>query len=124
VPWVDLTAQAGHARWARPTISVAHDRAKLADLFRVATLPPHPTPPPIDFHRRLAVLIAVGPRSSTGYALHVESVSERGDRIDVVVRERTPALGEHVQARLTYPYRLIALPATRKHVHVRYAGRS
>jgi hypothetical protein len=122
--WTDVTAEVGPARWARPTISVIRDRKKLGDVFRAATLPPHPRPPRIDFARRLAILIAVGPRSSTGYALRVESVTKRGDRIDVVVREETPSTGDHVAARLTFPFRVITLPAGDESVHVRYAGRS
>jgi len=70
------------------------------------------------------VLVTTGPRSSTGYSLHVESVTERGGTVDVILRERTPGLGEHVTPRLTYPLLLITLPKSSKHVHVRYAGRS
>jgi hypothetical protein len=124
VPWTDVTAKIGSARWARATTSIIRDREKLANLLEVATLPPHPSPPAIDFTRRQAVLIAVGPRSSTGFSLHVESVTERGGRIDVVVRERTPTAVTHVVPELTFPFRLITIPANRKHVHVRYAGRS
>jgi PrcB C-terminal len=70
------------------------------------------------------VLVAAGPRSSTGYSLRVESVTEHGDSIDVVVRERTPSLRDRITARLTYPLLLITIPTSGKHVHVRYAGRS
>ena len=70
------------------------------------------------------MLVTTGPRSSSGYSLHVESVTERGGTIDVVVRERTPTLGERVTPGLTYPLLLITLPKGGKHVHVRYAGRS
>ena len=124
IPWRDVTAQAGPVQWANPTTSVIRDRQKLDKLFRVATLGSHPRPPAIDFGRRLAVLVAVGPRSSTGYSLRVESVTEKGDRIDVIVRELTPSLADHVTPRLTYPFRLITLAKSSKHVHVRYAGRS
>ena len=119
-----MTAQAGAVRWANPTNSVIRNQEKLDRLFRVATLGAHPKPPAIDFGRRLAVLIAAGPRSSTGYSLSVESVTEKGDRIDVVVDEHTPSLDDHVTPRLTYPFRLITLAKTSKHVHIRYAGRS
>jgi PrcB C-terminal len=90
----------------------------------VATYGVHPRPPRIDFAHREAVLVTTGPRSSTGYSLHVESVTERGDAVDVAVRERTPTLGERVLPRLTYPLLLITIPKSTKHVHVKYAGRS
>ena len=110
VPWQDVTAQVAPAQWARPTTSVARNQAKLDKLFAVATYGSHPQPPRIDFGRHEAVLITVGPRSSTGYSLHVVSVTERGGSIDVLVRERTPTLAEHGTPRLTYPLLLITLP--------------
>ena len=124
MPWQDVTAQAGPVHWADPTNSVIRNQEKLDTLYRVATLGPHLQPPTIDFGKRLAVLIAAGPRSSTGYSLAVESVTENGNRIDVVVREHTPSLADHVTPRLTFPFRLITLAKTDKHVHIRYAGRS
>jgi hypothetical protein len=124
VPWQDVTAQAGPVHWADPTNSVIRNQEKLDKLYRVATLGSHPKPPTIDFGKRLAVLIATGPRSSTGYSLSVESVTEKGERIDVVVREHTPSLTDHVTPRLTFPFRLITLAKTPDHVHIRYAGRS
>jgi PrcB C-terminal len=122
--WQDISGSVAPAQWARPTISVIRDRRKLDGLFRVATFGRHPHPPRIDFGRREAVLVTTGPRSSTGYLLRVVSVTEQGDTIDVIVHERTPTLADHVTARLTYPFRLITLPKSSKHVHVRYAGRS
>lgn len=110
--------------WARPTISVIRDEKKLDKLFVVATFGRHPDPPRIDFSRREAVLVTTGPRSSTGYALEVESVTAAGGTVDVVVREVTPSLGDRVVPRLTYPLLLFTLPKSRKHVHVTYAGRS
>lgn len=68
-------------------------------------------------------LLAVGPRSSTGYELRVVRVTEQEDRVTVVVRERTPGLEDRVQARLTFPYRLIAVPAGEKPVFFSLQGR-
>ena len=124
VPWQDISAQVAPAQWARPTISVVHDQAKLDKLFLVATIGSHPKPPAVDFSRREVVLVTTGPRSSTGYSLHVESVTASGGTIDVIVRERTPSLGEKVAPKLTFPLLLLTLPKSGKHVHVRYAGRS
>ena len=77
-----------------------------------------PDPPAIDFAREQALLVAVGPRSSSGYALDVESVREERRRVVVVVRERSPALGDRAVPRVTYPFLLIALPRSEKPVEV------
>ena len=79
-------------------------------------------PPAVDFARRQVLLVSPGPRSSTGYALEVEDVRDRGDQIVVTVRERAPGLGDHVVARATFPYRLLSLPAG-KDVYVDWKGR-
>jgi len=124
VAWQNVTAEVPPAVWARPTISVIRNQAKLEKLFVVATYGRHPRAPRIDFGHREALLITTGPRSSSGYALRVERVTERGGSIVVLVRERTPLLGEHVVPRLTYPLLLITLPRSSKHIDVKYAGRS
>jgi len=77
---------------------------------------------PVDFSRRQLLLVSTGPRSSTGYAVRILGVTERGDRITVKVDERTPNLADHVEARVTHPYRLLSLPAG-KSVYVDWAGR-
>jgi hypothetical protein len=69
-----------------------------------------PRVPPVDFTRRQLLLVSPGPRSSSGYRLEIVRVSRHGSRIDVAVREHTPALGERVAARVTFPYRLLNLP--------------
>ena len=77
---------------------------------------------PVDFSTRQLLLVSPGPRSSTGYSVRILSVTERDDAITVKVRERTPTLADHVEARVTYPYRLLSLPAG-KAVYVDWAGR-
>jgi PrcB C-terminal len=77
---------------------------------------------PVDFSTRQLLLVSPGPRSSTGYSVRLLSVTERNDAITVKVRERTPTPADHVEPRVTYPYRLISLPAG-KAVYVDWAGR-
>jgi len=78
--------------------------------------------PPIDYSRQETLLVAAGPRSSTGYALRIVSVKEKGGHVEVEVRETTPGLGNRVRARVTYPYRLLALESD-KPVHLKWLGR-
>jgi len=71
-------------------------------------------------HGREAVLISPGPRSSTGYGVQVRSVVEERQRIIVRVRKVAPRLGDPVRAIVTYPYRLVMMPASPKHVTVHW----
>lgn len=82
-----------------------------------------PRSPGIDFHEEELVVLAAGPRSSTGYRVRVLGVSEERRRIVVSALEVTPTLGERVRAGVTHPYRLIALPRSDKTVVVHWRGR-
>lgn len=72
---------------------------------------------------RMAVVISPGPRSSTGYRVRVLEVIEERSRIVVRVREETPTLRTRVRPVVTYPYRVILIPALHKGVLVRWEGR-
>ena len=78
--------------------------------------------PKVDFARRQLLLLTTGARSSSGYEIDVLGATERGDTITVKVRERAPGLSERVDPHVTYPYRLISLPAG-KSVFVDWLGR-
>jgi len=77
---------------------------------------------PVDWSREELILVSPGPRSSTGYAVRILSVTERRGRIDVRAAETSPRLGQPVQARVTYPFRLIAIPRSGKPVSISWNG--
>jgi hypothetical protein len=106
--WRDESAQLSRVQLERPTYEVFRDRAEFARFLREHVDTAVPVPP-IDFERDLAVLIALGPRSSTGYAIDVESVTEQRGRVVIVARERSPRLGQAVEPHINYPLRLIVL---------------
>jgi hypothetical protein len=103
--------------------AVYHSRPPFRRLLE-ATMPGRaPQPPTVDFTRDEVVVIALGPRSSTGYSLRIVRVVERRRGIYVYAREQTPALGDPVTARVTYPYRALAMPSSGKSVYVKLQGR-
>ena len=79
--------------------------------------------PSIDFARREAILVAAGPRSSTGYELRVLGVRESGSRLVVTVHERTPSLDDHVVPKVTYPFLLLSVPRSDKSLLLKWPGR-
>jgi hypothetical protein len=123
VPYTDLTRQAGPLEFTRITRDLFRSRAALLDVLE-RNNPGRPIRlPSIDFSRREVYLAAAGARSSTGYELEVVRVRDEGDHIDVVVHERTPSLGDRVQARVTYPFVLISLPRSNEPVKLKWPGR-
>jgi PrcB C-terminal len=123
VPYADLTQQSGPLEFTRITRDVFRSRAALLDVLERNNPGRTIRLPNVDFERREIYLVAAGPRSSTGYELRIVRVEDLGDHIVVVVHERTPALGDAVQARVTYPFRLIALPRSSKTVKLKWPGR-
>jgi PrcB C-terminal len=79
--------------------------------------------PPVAWARREAILVASGPRSSTGYSLRVVSLYARGGRLALTVKEHTPSLGQPVTAKVTYPFVLITVPRTKKSLLLHFEGR-
>jgi len=120
VAWQDLTSQVGPLTIVRSDHRVFREQAKLVEYMTEAKASrPAPT---VDFSTQQLLLVSPGPRSSTGYSVEVLSARERSGKITVRVRERTPRLGEQVEPHVTYPYRLISLPAG-KDVSVDWLGR-
>ena len=79
--------------------------------------------PAIDWAHREAILVAAGPRSSSGYVLRIVSVRETAHHVVVTVHEDTPTLGQPVRAGVTYPFRLITIPRTPKPLFLHWPGR-
>ena len=123
VAYADLTKQVGPLEFTRIYRRLFRDRADLIVLLEQMNPGRRLRLPPIDFAHREIYLIAAGPRSSTGYDLRIVRVQDNGNHVVVVVHERTPSLGEPVEARVTYPFRLIALPRNEKPVRLKWLGR-
>jgi hypothetical protein len=122
--WQDITAQVhGQAIWPK-AVTRSFWRQRQVDRFLARIFPrDRPTFPRVDFARRKLVLVAAGPRSSTGYRVEIVRATEHRGDIRIVARELTPTLGQHVVAKLTSPFRLITIPKTSKRVYVQWQGR-
>lgn len=120
-PWRDATAQVGRLEPGRQTGLLFDSTAALRHYLSRAE-PGQPVAR-IRLHGSRALLIASGARSSTGYSVEVARVIAERGRIVVRVRERTPGLAERVAPRVTFPFRLITLPAGDKPVFLDWEGR-
>lgn len=116
VEWRDVSTRVGPVLTPDLTERLFRSRAQFGEFFG------SDAETPVDLSTRQLLLVSPGPRSSTGYSVQILSVTERGDTVAVKVHERTPTLAEHVEARVTYPYRLLSLPAG-KPVSVDWEGR-
>jgi hypothetical protein len=121
--WTDVTDQMGTVLWPKSVTRSFTRKQQVIHYF--ARTFPHGSPPipRINFLHRKLVLVAAGPRSSTGYGVRIIGVTERRSDVRVVAREITPTLGRHVTVKLTSPYRLFTIPSTWKRVYVQWQGR-
>lgn len=122
MPWRDLSARLRGIELPDP----ARRTFKVPDAihdFQLEAMPGvKPRVVPLDWQKEELVLVAPGPRSSTGYGVRIVSVTQRRNRVDVVARETSPHLGEPVEPRVTYPFRLLAIPRTQKRVSIIWDG--
>lgn len=124
IAYEDITSELrGPVEFPRLVRSIFRTRDDFTAYLRDTMPGRAPNVPRIDFARREAILIASGPRSSTGYKLRVVNVRETRDRVAVTVKETTPKLGEPVAARLTYPFVLITIPQNPKSLFLHFEGR-
>ncbi len=103
-----------------PTARLFRDQASLDRYLLRAVQEPGPK---LDFSHRSYVLLTTGPRSSSGYDIEVLSVTEQRSRLLVRALETAPRLGDPVRARVTSPYRLLAVPSTEEQPAVEWLGR-
>ncbi len=123
VAWRDVTRDTGRVEFAHRLQGVFHSRGSFGRML-AANMPGRaPRPPRLNWDRDQVVVIALGPRSSTGYSLRILRVVERRRGIYIYAREQTPTLGEPVTARVTYPYRMLAMHGSAKPVYVKLEGR-
>jgi hypothetical protein len=121
--WRDETARMAPVLWPKSVTRSFWKRSQVTR-YLARTFPDRPPKvPPFDFARRRLILVAAGPRSSTGYGVQIIRITERRSTIDVLAREATPALGDRTTPQLASPYRLITIPATSKRVYVQWQGR-
>jgi PrcB C-terminal len=117
--WRDLSAQVGPLTIAGIERRLFRDQEQLARYLARAHARETPT---VDFSKRQLLLVSTGPRSSTGYSIEILGAEEQDGKITVRVREAAPGLEDRVEARVTFPYRLLSLPADRE-VVVDWFGR-
>lgn len=68
--------------------------------------------PAVDFRREQVVGIFLGSRLSAGYSVEIVSVTRVGDGAGVRYRERRPAADAVTAQVLTFPYCIVAVPAS------------
>ncbi|MGE0448006.1 MAG: protease complex subunit PrcB family protein [Vicinamibacterales bacterium] len=69
-------------------------------------------PPAIDFQREQVAAIFLGTRMSAGYSVEIVGVSRAGDGAVLRYRERRPPPDAVAAQVLTFPYCIVAVPAS------------
>ncbi len=84
---------------------------------------PGEPPAAVEFSSEMAVLVSAGNRPSGGYRVRVESVSQRGQTLEVTAVEETPGRCGAPTV-LTQPFEIIAIPRGDLGVLIRWSKRT
>ena len=101
------------------TFTTIRDVIRWEDVWRRLSAQHRParSPPPIDFQKEMAVVATLGERRTTGYAITIEAVSDRGAYLEAHVWRRAPGRDCGVGGALTAPADVAIVP--RREVEVR-----
>jgi PrcB C-terminal len=93
---------------------IVSDQAAWAKLWAVmnANRVPAPDAPEFDFKENAAIAVFMGLHSTGGFGVQILSVRCSGDKIEVIVHERTPTPGQLVPQALTQPFSTVIVPRT------------
>jgi hypothetical protein len=89
--------------------AVLQDSASFREMWERATLGHRPVPP-VDFNREMVIVVAMGAQSSTGHAIHIQSVRAHGAALDVHVVLAPAAQGCGPGMMETYPMDMVRVP--------------
>jgi len=89
--------------------AVVQDSAAFREIWERATLGHRPLPA-IDFTRDMVIVAAMGARSSTGHAIHIQSVRAEGPalQVRVLLAPAAPGCGRGMME--TYPVDIVRAP--------------
>lgn len=129
LPFRNVTAQYPDLNYPKRALFVFRDRARLDEHLaeRSGRLGPRPGEvklPRVDFEREMLIVVAMGARSSTGYALRLRNVERKGNTTLVNVREISPTEKEIVAPAITYPYLALVGPRQDGRTQLRLSGES
>jgi hypothetical protein len=91
---------------------VIRDEASFVRLWAEIHAGPAPAPPlpSVDFARHMLIAVGLGRRPSGGFGIKVQSVTTRGERLEVAVAESCPPPGAMVTMALTEPFEVVRVP--------------
>lgn len=93
---------------------VARNQRQWEQIWRYSagTQVPQPEMPEIDFDVHMVIAVFMGQRSSGGYAVTIDSVTEKEDHVEVRYTTRSPGHGDMVTTALTSPFHIVVVPAS------------
>lgn len=63
----------------------------------------------LDYTRNFAVLVLLGQKRSTGYAITIKQIVRKGDQVNIYAEVGSPELGTRIKPAFTSPYHLVAV---------------
>jgi len=105
-----LRALAGGSRgrgYSVPVVLVVDDADVWEETWRTLNPDDSSAPPEVDWARDMVVVVALGPRPTTGYAVRIEEIVATATTMDVHCLETRP--GSYAAHMMTYPFHAVVV---------------
>lgn len=127
LPFADVTKSYPDLHYPKRALYVFRSRSELDQHLAERTGKQgaqlgRPRLPRIDFGHQMLIVVAMGARSSTGYALKLRGIEREGNTTLVRVREISPTTSQIVAPAITYPYLALAVPKQDGRTQLRLSG--
>jgi len=94
---------------------VIEDNKSLTEVFNLLNKSRYPKLkiPVINFEKEMVIALFLGEKNSGGYAITVEQVLNKNNKVSVFYKVNSPKLGDMVTSVMTQPYSIIKMPKTK-----------
>jgi PrcB C-terminal len=97
---------------------VIEDNESLTEVFNIfnKSRSPQLKIPIINFEKETVIALFLGEKYSGGYAITVEQVLDKNNKVNIFYKVTSPKLGDMVTSVMTQPFSIIKIPKTTKEI--------
>jgi PrcB C-terminal len=113
-----ILAQDTYGGYTDSKFMVIEDNKSLTEVFNLLNKSrlPELEIPAINFKEELVIALFLGEKNSGGYAITVEQVLDKNNKVYIVYNVESPKTGDMVASVMTQPFSIIKIPKTAKEI--------
>jgi PrcB C-terminal len=113
-----ILLQDTHGGYTESKFTVIVDNESLTEVYNLLNKSRSPKlkTPVINFEKEMVIALFLGEKNSGGYAITVEQVLNKNNKVSVFYKATSPKLGDMVTSVMTQPFTIIKMPKTEKEI--------